>query len=48
MREASFYMLFEELRPYLTMQTGNNLESLGSIPKNKKGALKTVKGDFVW
>ena len=28
--------------------TGNNLESLGSVRKNKKGALKTVKGHFVW
>ena len=29
-------------------ETGNNLESKGSIWKNKKKALTTVKGHFVW
>ena len=28
--------------------TGNNLESKGSIRKNNKRALRTVKGHFVW
>ena len=28
--------------------SGNNLESKGSVRKNKKRALKTVKGYFVW
>ena len=27
---------------------GNNLESQGSVLKNEKGALNTVKGPFVW
>ena len=28
--------------------SGNNLESSGSVRKNKKGALRTVKGHFIW
>ena len=30
------------------MEPGNNLESKGSVQKNKKRALRTVKGYFVW
>ena len=29
-------------------KSGNNLELKGSTQKNKKRALKTVKGNFVW
>ena len=33
---------------YPPVSAGNNLESWGSIQKNKKRALGTVKGHFIW
>ena len=46
------YLYFEQYQGkyeyFLAVVTGNNLESSGSIQKNKKGAFKTVKGHFVW
>ena len=32
----------------LLQKPEDNLESEGNVRKNKKRALKTVKGDFVW
>ena len=33
---------------YPPVSAGNNLESWGTIQKNKKRALGTVKGHFIW